>query len=340
MPIKFAIILSLCVLLAACSFTHTNETINNAERLVNTAPDSALYLLETLLADYNDLSDQEKAFFGILYFKSIYKVDGKYPALDFIDHSIDFYRSERNKYWLPQALFYKSMAQKQNRSYQNTSIQLFETIEYTLYISKKTLSKLQKNILLISFSSILTILAGVLLFVYFWRKWKMVQSKKEELLNQKEIQLKNKHNLMYQELLSRIRELQEAQAKERKKMTFAQKKQADIEIYKQVLVYDKEDLFLEKMNRFLNQLPDTIKHNFPNLLYKDIVWCCLFLILPAREMALIIGVQENTLRKQKQRLAEKMNFENNAEFEKYLSEAVLKVSLNANDAKNANYHKF
>ncbi len=147
------------------------------------------------------------------------------------------------------------------------------------------------------------VLITVIIVYYMYRcsieKHKLI----EREINKK---LERKHNLLYQELIGRIQELKDEKAGERKRMTIREREISDINIYKQVLLYDKEDLFFAKMNRLFNKLPDILMRDYPAISNQDIMWCCLFLLnFSSQDMALILGKKQETVRKQKQRIAKK-----------------------------------
>jgi len=124
------IIFSLVFFFSSCSVSHRNETIKEAERLLDTAPDSTLYILELVLSDYAHLSDTEKAHFGILYYAAIDKTHRIFPPLDIIDHSINFYRRKNANIPLAKAFFYKSRATQSSYSYQETLELLLNAYKY------------------------------------------------------------------------------------------------------------------------------------------------------------------------------------------------------------------
>jgi uncharacterized protein YcfL len=271
-------------LLGACSSKHQNEQLGEAERLLVVAPDSALCIIDSLLARYPELSDAEKAYLGILYYEAVSKTVEGCPAFELIDNSIQYYRAETDK--------------------------------------------VRRNNRLIVVIATIILLTSAYLGVYLYRKWKKHNAEKEEQFAKKteehtktEKLLKNRQKILtHQELLGRVHQLQEAQVAERKKMTLAQKEQADIEIYKQVLQYDKEMLFFEKINHFFNRFVDVLKHDYPTLNIHDKVYCCLLLVgLKFSEIALILGVKEDSARKRKQRIARKMGFDSVDELDGYLS---------------------
>jgi tetratricopeptide (TPR) repeat protein len=534
---KHILLILFCVtlfLFFSCSPRYQSEQIYETERLLSVAPDSALYIIENLLPYYSELSDTEKAYLGILYYSAINKTYGRYPALEFIDNSTQYYRNKRNRTLLAQALFYKSRAYQQRYLYRDASELLFEALEYVavndysllgrirydqgsiyymlgeldnaiiyheqalsylkrtddyykqarvllsaaityreladnyiranelvrqalsisdaaaiksgafhqlseyylhiqaydsakiymrqsiefvlekylalryidladiyfeqqqydsvlyyanaalpyvvdyfdkngyyrilakvafakddyetgsgylqqyhlyrdsikmienqptlslvqeLHVSKTEASKIRRNNTLIVAAVIIILLLSIYWGIYFRRKWKKHHARKEKQYAKQEQQQINKEKeltirqkiIIHQELLGRIHELQKAQAVERKKMTFSQKEEADIAIYKQILQYDKKDLFFEKINHFFNHFPDVLKRDYPTLATDDVMCCCLFLIgLKTSEIALILDIKEDSVRKKRQRIAKKMDFNSVDEFEIYL----------------------
>ncbi len=132
-------------------------------------------------------------------------------------------------------------------------------------------------------------------------------------------ELKNKHELLFRDLLNELEETKAKYAVERKKGTLEQREEIDKKIYNEVLHLDVEKSFINQMNKVLNNLPEKLKQDYPEMTYKEIVWCCLFVLeFPTSDISLILGFKQSTQYKFKQRLSKKLNFQNLKEFDQML----------------------
>ena len=89
------LILLIAVILLTPSCSHTNEQLLQAEQLIETAPDSAMAILNKY--NYNKLSDKDKALYGLVY---IQVRDKKFLSLEpdsLLSFSTNYYESEQDK---------------------------------------------------------------------------------------------------------------------------------------------------------------------------------------------------------------------------------------------------
>ena len=142
------------------------------------------------------------------------------------------------------------------------------------------------------------------------------QATKEMLYKQK---LERKQSLLQQEMMSRINnELKKMPAGKYKK-DMQEREQMIVAVYKEELQYDNYELFFEKMNRLFNQLPQALIENYPNVNYDGIMLCCFILLdIPMENMALLLNVQRDSIRKQKQRMAKKLGLSTSSELDDFL----------------------
>ena len=131
--------------------------------------------------------------------------------------------------------------------------------------------------------------------------------------------LERKQSLLQQEMMSRINnELKKMPAGKYKK-DMQEREQMIVAVYKEELQYDNYELFFEKMNRLFNQLPQALIENYPNVNYDGIMLCCFILLdIPMENMALLLNVQRDSIRKQKQRMAKKLGLSTSSELDDFL----------------------
>ncbi len=135
-------------------------------------------------------------------------------------------------------------------------------------------------------------------------------------------ELKRKHDLLLAQLKQELEFTRERYADRRKKASSPQERRAiDRAIYHEVLQVDNEQAFMEKMNQLLSNLPHRLQSDYPDISYRQIVWCCLFVLdINTTDIALIMDYTPASLYKFKQRLSKKLHFENVRELEQMLYE--------------------
>ncbi len=135
-------------------------------------------------------------------------------------------------------------------------------------------------------------------------------------------ELRRKHDLLLAQLKQEVEITRERYADRRKKASSPQERRAiDRAIYHEVLQVDNEQAFMEKMNQLLSNLPHRLQSDYPAISYRQIVWCCLFILdINTMDIALIMGYTPASLYKFKQRLSKKLHFENVRKLEQMLYE--------------------
>ncbi len=88
---RFILIVILSILLLAGCSEQIDQNLKEAGQLINILPDSALHILQRLKPDYQEMPDEDKAMFGILYFQALNKNDLDLSPVEIIDFSIDYY---------------------------------------------------------------------------------------------------------------------------------------------------------------------------------------------------------------------------------------------------------
>ena len=180
----------------------------------------------------------------------------------------------------------------------------------------------------------ITLLVGIVLFLLLFshkkkKEKKAIEQQHREALEQNEVVLNNlytdnqkeqdrKINVFKAELNSYISSCLNEKSKSR---SFMEKEQQRKNAYIEFLNIDKEELFIANMNYLLTSFPDKLKQQFKSINYKEIVWCCCFVLgVSALDVALIFNYMQTSQYKFKQRLIKKLQFSNTKEFEQYLSE--------------------
>ena len=116
---RVSIVIVFCVFIfAGCSF-FAGE-IKTAERLIETAPDSALQILRNVTYD-KSLSAAERANYGLLLFEALDKTYQPLKPDSVLNFSIDYYKRKRNSEKLAKGYFYKGRSYKYVFQYENAS---------------------------------------------------------------------------------------------------------------------------------------------------------------------------------------------------------------------------
>lgn len=94
------------------------------------------------------------------------------------------------------------------------------------------------------------------------------------------------------------------------------REQVKKEAYIEYLHIDNEKLFIATMNRLLVSFPDKLKHIYPSITYREILYCTLFVLdVPTPDIALIFDYTQSSQYKFKQRLIKKWQFTTTKEFD-------------------------
>lgn len=91
-----------------------------AEQVMETAPDSALHLLQRIQPNHN-LSDADRALYGLLYFQALDKNNLPLKPDSLINFSLDYYQRIDDKLQLAKCYFYKARSYKSSLLYEDAT---------------------------------------------------------------------------------------------------------------------------------------------------------------------------------------------------------------------------
>lgn len=117
--------------LVGCSLLPSEMKI--AEQVMETAPDSALHLLQSMHIDHS-MPSADRALYGLLYFQALDKNDLPLKPDSLINFSLNYYQKENDIKRLPYCYYYKARILKIAQSYEEATV---------LYL--KALDKLQNS---------------------------------------------------------------------------------------------------------------------------------------------------------------------------------------------------
>lgn len=155
-------------------------------------------------------------------------------------------------------------------------------------------------------------------FVYVLRKKNKGKDKELEVVGKK---LNTKQELLKKNIVEKINETRAIQAGSYKSATVHERELLDKKLYNTCLHTDDWDKFSTLMNQLFNNIIEHIEQHHPDINRKELTWCCLSLLkLPTPDIALILGIQQSSLYKLKQRLAQKINIKSMKEFDHWLEQ--------------------
>jgi len=157
--------------------------------------------------------------------------------------------------------------------------------------------------------ALLLLLSGLLFYLRQIRHHRHEQLHAEQsVLNQKIInRQKNISNYM-EALYNRMDAIKAKQSVERKNAPPQEIEKMDLLLFERVLQLNDPDFFSREMDTLLNNLVSKLRERYPVISSKEIVWCCLNILqLPKTEICLILDYKSGSLKKMKQRLAQKLN---------------------------------
>jgi len=127
MHFKISIFITfICFLFVGC--TIVPEQMKTAERIIDTHPDSALYILQHLNPDIYK-SSSNRALYGLLLYHALERNDRNIQPDSVIDFSINYYQNQNDKIHLAGCYLYKGYMLKRMQCYDDASILYLKAID-------------------------------------------------------------------------------------------------------------------------------------------------------------------------------------------------------------------
>ncbi|MDH6310377.1 tetratricopeptide (TPR) repeat protein [Dysgonomonas sp. PFB1-18] len=118
-------------LLFACQpVPKIDDKLAESRNLVKENPDSVLHLLQNLEPHYPEMTDKQKAAYGLLLFQVKYALGIDAMPVEKIDHSINYYKKNNDKKSLANSYLYKARMYTTKRKYPEAIQELLETLKY------------------------------------------------------------------------------------------------------------------------------------------------------------------------------------------------------------------
>lgn len=93
-----------------------------------TSPDSALKILKQM-KNYNSMSDEDKALYGLLYFQALDDGFNSLPPDSFLDKSIIYYQKQDKKILLAKCYYYKARLNKIAQRFENATVLYLKALD-------------------------------------------------------------------------------------------------------------------------------------------------------------------------------------------------------------------
>ena len=191
------------------------------------------------------------------------------------------------------------------------------TVLEDLYQTTDKVGKTRRYLLLSGF--IIALIAALSAFVVY--RLRLRNKGKDDELKQVEKTLSKKQELLRENLLQKIEETRTLQMVVYKKSSIKEREEMDKEMYRNILHVEDRQAFARLMDKTFNNVFSNLETRFPELTYKELIWCCAFLLgLPNNEIALILDSQPASLYKMKQRIGQKMNLASTRDLPQMLSD--------------------
>jgi len=259
-------------------------------------------------------------FFDTEQYDSAYKYASfalKYPSNFFTQR--ECYRILANTEYLKgnfkQMAVFMTRFQSCSDSVRKVESQTKITVLEDLHQTSETANKTKKYLTVLGW--LLPFIISISLYVLY--RLRKRNKGKEKELEEAEIQIIEKQNLLVDSLIQKIEETRTLQAAVYKKASIAQREQMDKEIYNVCLHVNDWDAFKRLMNKTFNNIVSALEKEFPEITRKELTLCCLLLLdIRTQDMALILDTQPASLYKMKSRLTQKLSLKSTKDLDQLL----------------------
>ncbi|MDD4968087.1 MAG: hypothetical protein PHT07_01515 [Paludibacter sp.] len=191
----------------------------------------------------------------------------------------------------------------------------------TIHNTNLEVVKVKINFWLMVGLIILVIILGVFLFIKIKKRNKVVIRENEIEHTHQKADIRIETMLKYRKtLLQKMETVKLKQIADRKKASPAEKDQLDRKLFEDILHLNDPEFFHRKMDTVLNDLVSKLKTRYPALTDKEICWCCLYLLnIPTKDIYLLLDYKVDSLKKMRQRLAQKTGLAGVTELDDFLN---------------------
>ena len=157
------------------------------------------------------------------------------------------------------------------------------------------------------------IILSCLLFRQLRRHSKKAIKQTEEKHIRRKAEIRKEHILMKSEALKgKIEKIKSEKIQEKRPVSITEREFQTRKIYENLLHLSDTEFFFDEMNSLFNNLVTKLKDRYPGLNNKELIWCCLYLLeVPTHDMLILLEYKtDNSLKRMKNRLSEKVSVEN------------------------------
>ena len=191
----------------------------------------------------------------------------------------------------------------------------------TIHNTNLEVVKVKNNFWLMVGLIILVIILGGILFIQIKKRNKVVIRETEIEHTHQKADIRIETMLKYRKtLLQKMETVKLKQSADRKKASPAEKDQLDRKLFEDILHLNDPEFFHRRMDAVLNDLVSKLKTRYPALTDKEICWCCLHLLnIPTTAIYLLLDYKVDSLKKMRQRLAQKTGLAGVTELDDFLN---------------------
>ena len=124
---RYCMIILSCIFVSSCSFM-PNE-IKNAERIMESDPDSALHILQHMHTSSMMMSTSDRALYGLLLFQALDKNSKPLKPDSVINFSLNYYQDVNDKPHLATSYFFKARIYKQAQRFDDATLLYLKALD-------------------------------------------------------------------------------------------------------------------------------------------------------------------------------------------------------------------
>ena len=212
-----------------------------------------------------------------------------------------------------QVPFYMSHYVRLGDSLRKIDAQAKGTIIVSLHHTKSESKQNKLKLGIVICILFILILLACLLFRQLRRHSKNAIKQTEEKHIRRKAEIRKEPILMKREALKdKIEKIKSDKIQEKRPVSITERELQTRKIYENLLHLSDTEFFFNEMNSLFNNLVTKLKGRYKGLNEKELIWCCLYLLeVPTHDMLILLEYKtDNSLKRMKNRLSEKVSVEN------------------------------
>jgi len=202
------------------------------------------------------------------------------------------------------------------------------TVLKTIHTTKQEMDKTKSKLFYVYIFLLLVTLLFVFIYYLKHKQNKEEKQRSDKIHSQKILSIRKEDLLKKSDtLLKKVEEKKVELAEERKKANQLDRELQIKNIYSDLIQINDLQVFHDEMDVVLNMLVTKLKTRYRGLTTKELTWCCLYLLkIPTHDILILLDYKtDNSLKRMKNRLSEKLNLENATQLSNFLN-AILSES--------------